>query len=261
MFSKLLVVSALLFSHAYAHSAIATSKATLATIQRSDVTKANSVNSCPNFKGPAGSPAVIQNGSVALFAQSFNGGTDGSLQYKAAVSTAADPTTFTPVTLSTNGPNSPPGSQEADLAVTIPSSVDCTKGCTVALQSGGNFGNCVQIVDNSAAAAASTTAAAVDTTAAAADTTTAAAADTTAAAADTTTAAASASTTTAKKGKGRKHKGAKAAGAKAAGANAAAAGTNTAAAGAKKGAKAAGAKAKKGRTARAHARDFEGELA
>jgi len=256
MFSKLLVVSALLFSHAYAHSAIATSKATLATIQRSDVTKANSVNSCPNFKGPAGSPAVIQNGSVALFAQSFNGGTDGSLQYKAAVSTAADPTTFTPVTLSTNGPNSPPGSQEADLAVTIPASVDCTKGCTVALQSGGNFGNCVQIVDNSAAAAAGTTAAAADTTAAAADTTTAAAADSTAAAADTTTAAAAAGTTTTKKGKGRKHKGAKAAGA-----NAAAAGTNTAAAGAKKGTKAAGAKAKKGRTARAHARDFEGELA
>lgn len=219
-------------AQAHAHAAIATSNATLQTIKRSDVTSTKSVQSCPAFKGPAGTPAVIKNGAVQLFAASFNGGTDGSLDFKAALSTTGAANSFKALTVTTNGPNSPPAAQQVPLTVAIPAGTDCTAApCTIALQSGGNFGNCVQISGSTAAAAAAS-----NGTAAAA-TSVAAASSATAAAGSNSTAATAAKATAAKKkktGKKGKKTGAKKTGAKKAAA------------------------AKKTKAARAHARDFEG---
>jgi len=220
-------------AQAHAHAAIATSNATLQTIKRSDVTSTKSVQSCPAFKGPAGTPAVIKNGAVQLFAASFNGGTDGSLDFKAALSTTGAANSFKALTVTTNGPNSPPAAQQVPLTVAIPAGTDCTAApCTIALQSGGNFGNCVQISGSTAAAAAAS-----NVTAAAA-TSVAAASSATAAAGTNSTAATAAKAAAAKKKTGKKGKKGKKTGAKT---------------GAKK-----AATAKKATAARAHARDFEG---
>jgi len=219
-------------AQAHAHAAIATSNATLQTIKRSDVTSTKSVQSCPAFKGPAGTPAVIKNGAVQLFAASFNGGTDGSLDFKAALSTTGAANSFKALTVTTNGPNSPPAAQQVPLTVAIPAGTDCTAApCTIALQSGGNFGNCVQISGSTAAAAAASngTAAAATSVAAASSATAAAGSNSTAA-----TAAKAAAAKKKKTGKKGKKTGAKKTGAKKAAA------------------------AKKTKAARAHARDFEG---
>jgi len=153
------------------HAAIATSANTAKTIVRSDVTR-GSTTACPAFKGPAGTPAVITNGAVTLTGVNFNGGTDGGLDFKAALSTTGPTGTFKAVTVTTNGPANPPAVTSASLVVQIPAGTDCSKGnCQLALDSNGGFGNCVAISGTSgnvAAAAGAGAAAATTTTAAAA---------------------------------------------------------------------------------------------
>ena len=41
-------------------------------LTRAPAVRAKDLDSCPDFKGPAGRPAVIENGAVTVFARNFN---------------------------------------------------------------------------------------------------------------------------------------------------------------------------------------------
>lgn len=77
MFSmtKLLVAVTLLcslLSSALAHAAIAATQADADKIQRSDAVRPKDLDSCPDYKGPAGTAQVAADGTVTVFAKHFN---------------------------------------------------------------------------------------------------------------------------------------------------------------------------------------------
>jgi len=136
---------------------------------RSDVRKPTTANPCgagvnivSEFKSSTAATADAS-GSVQLNATCYNGGTDGSLLFKAQVDPTGTGEHFVTMDITTNGPNSPPGAESLPITVQLPSGIRCTGGsgnqCLAQFISGAGFGNCVVISQSAAAGPTSTTAA------------------------------------------------------------------------------------------------------
>jgi len=159
-----------LASSVSAHSGITGSTQAQTALQRSQVTRGSST-SCPKSSANVGAPAEITNGVVTLFAKSFNGGTDGGLQYTMGLSVTGPTGTFKPVTVTQQGPANPPAATEATVKVAIPPGTDCSKGqCTLAADSNGGFGNCVQITGTSGSVASNSSSTVAESSSAAKET-------------------------------------------------------------------------------------------
>jgi len=127
---------------------------------RADVKNPNTANPCgagvniaSEFDSSTAATADAS-GSVQLNATCYNGGTDGSLQFKAQVDPTGTGQHFVTMDITTNGPNSPPGSESVPITVQLPSGTKCTGGsgnlCLAQFISGAGFGNCVVISQSAA---------------------------------------------------------------------------------------------------------------
>jgi len=134
---------------------------------RADVQKPTAANPCgagvnivSEFKSSTAVTADAS-GSVQLNATCYNGGTDGSLQFKAQVDPTGTGEHFVPMDITTNGPNSPPGAESLPITIQLPSGTKCTGGsgnqCLAQFISGAGFGNCVVISQSGAAGAGNST--------------------------------------------------------------------------------------------------------
>ncbi|KZT40578.1 hypothetical protein SISSUDRAFT_983204 [Sistotremastrum suecicum HHB10207 ss-3] len=163
MLSSFLPVVTLALSlalHVKGHALITPALGVTGTPERNDATGFNAKNPCG--KANIATDLVASN-SVAANAQgqftvkvvNFNGGVDGSRKIKTA---QVDPTgegkTFTPMTIITNGLESPTSDGESDVTVALPPGTVCSGGatknlCLASFVTDGNFGNCVGVTSES----------------------------------------------------------------------------------------------------------------
>jgi len=174
MFSKIwasgVLISALCLQVA-AHAIVTPALGVKGIPSRADVQRPNAANPCgagvTNISSAINTATTVPagaSGSFQLNATSFNGGTDGSLEFKGQVDPTGTGKHFVPMTITTNGNNSPPGAESQTIVATLPPGTKCTGGmsgnlCLAQFVSGAKFGNCAVVSQTTADAGAPTTAA------------------------------------------------------------------------------------------------------
>lgn len=148
MFFTKFLIATTLAAFALAHTVIVATEADVPKIQRSDAARPKDLDSCPDFNGPASVAKVAADGTVTLFAESFNQGKDGSLFFNAAMSLTGQKGSFqNALEIVQNGPEAPTTApSQATIVVRIPGGMPCDNGtCVLAFQTKGGFGNCVRL--------------------------------------------------------------------------------------------------------------------
>lgn len=171
MFAKVWASSLLVLAlclQVTAHAGVSPPLGVPGAATRADVQRPTAANPCGagvNIVSGFGSSTAATadaSGSVQLNATCYNGGTDGSLLFKAQVDATGTGKHFVPMDISTNGPNSPPKAESLPITVQLPSGIKCTGGssgnqCLAQFISGAGFGNCVVISQSGAAGTANPT--------------------------------------------------------------------------------------------------------
>jgi hypothetical protein len=172
MFSKILASSVFVLAlcHQVASHAIVTpALGVKGTAKRADVQRPNSASPCGagvNDISTAIDSAMTvvanANGSFQVTGTSFNGGNDGSLQFKGQVDSSGNGTHFVSMPISMNGNNSPPGAESTMIVASLPPGTKCTGGksgnlCLAQFISGAGFGSCVVVSQATADAGTPTT--------------------------------------------------------------------------------------------------------
>lgn len=158
MLSKILASSVLVLALCHqvtSHAIVTPALGVKGTAVRADVQRPSSakpcganVNDISNAIDSAMTVAVNANGSFHVTGTSFNGGTDGSLQFKGQVDSSGNGTHFVSMPITMNGNNSPPGAESTMMVASLPPGTKCTGGktgnlCLAQFISGAGFGNCV----------------------------------------------------------------------------------------------------------------------
>jgi len=164
MFAKIWASSLLVLAlclQVTAHATVSPLLGVPGAATRSDVRNPTVANPCGAgvniVSGFSSSTAATADasGSVQLNATCYNGGTDGSLLFKAQVDPTGTGEHFVPMDITTNGPNSPPRAESVPITIRLPSGISCTGGsgnqCLAQFISGAGFGNCVVISQSAAA--------------------------------------------------------------------------------------------------------------
>jgi len=163
MFAKIWASSLLVLAlclQVTAHATVSPPLGVQGAAIRADVRNPTATNPCgagvnivSEFKSSTAATADAS-GSVQLNATCYNGGTDGSLLFKAQIDPTGTGEHFVPVNITTNGPNSPPGAESLPIVIQLPSGMSCTGGsgnqCLAQFISGAGFGNCVVISQSAA---------------------------------------------------------------------------------------------------------------
>jgi len=165
MFSKILASSVLVLALCHqvtSHAIVTPSLGVVGTAVRADVQRPSSARPCgaavtdiSTAIDSAMTVVVNANGSFSVNGTSFNGGTDGSLQFKAQVDSSGNGTNFVSMPINVNGNNSPPGAESTVIVASIPPGTKCTGGktgnlCLAQFISGAGFGNCVAVSQGTA---------------------------------------------------------------------------------------------------------------
>jgi len=165
MFSKILASSVLVFALCHqvtSHAIVTPALGVNGTAIRADVQRPSSASPCgadvtdiSTAIDAAMTVVVNANGSFQVNGTSFNGGTDGSLQFKGQVDSSGNGTHFVSMPINVNGNNSPPGAESTMIAASLPPGTKCTGGktgnlCLAQFISGAGFGNCVVVSQGSA---------------------------------------------------------------------------------------------------------------
>jgi len=165
MFSKILTSSVLVLAlslRVTSHAIVTPPLGVNGTAVRADVQRPSTANPCGAHVSDiataidsATTVAVSANGSFHVTGASFNGGTDGSLQFKGKIDANGTGAHFVSMTINTNGNNSPPGTESTMLVASLPAGTKCTGGkagnlCLAQFISGAGFGNCVVLSQASA---------------------------------------------------------------------------------------------------------------
>jgi len=164
MFAKIWASSLLVLAlclQVTAHASVSPLLGVQGDATRADVKRPTGANPCGagvNIVSEFASSTAVTadaSGSVQLNATCYNGGTDGSLLFKAQVDPTGTGKHFVPMDIITNGPNSPPKAESVPITAQLPSGISCTGGsgkqCLAQFISGAGFGNCVVISQSAAA--------------------------------------------------------------------------------------------------------------
>jgi len=158
MFSKILSSSVLVLALCHqvaSHALVAPPLGVNGTPIRADVQRPSTASPCGADVTDIGTAidsamtvVVNSNGSFSLNGTCFNGGTDGSLLFKAQVDSSGNGTHFVSMPITVNGNNSPPGAETTTIVASLPPGTKCTGGkngdlCLAQFISGAGFGNCV----------------------------------------------------------------------------------------------------------------------
>jgi hypothetical protein len=165
MFSKILTSSVLVLAlslRVTSHAIVTPALGVNGTAVRADVQRPSTASPCgahvtdiATAIDSAMTVPVSANGSFLVTGTSFNGGTDGSLQFTGKVDASGTGAHFVSMTINTNGNNSPPGAESTMIVASLPAGTKCTGGkagnlCLAQFISGAGFGSCVVLSQASA---------------------------------------------------------------------------------------------------------------